>query len=325
MDGTATEEVITAQVTRTADLTPRIKLFELAAGAGATLPAFGAGDHLDIIRADGLKRSYSLCNDPQERHRYVLAVLREEQGVFSQWMHGQVAAGTSLAISAPKNAFKIDEMGDHHTLIAGGVGITPIKAVAHRLVALGKTFTLHYCTRDAGDTAFLDELQALAGAQLVLHHDGGDPAQGLDVQGLLKTRPPGGHVYVCGPKGLITAVREAAGHWPKGTVHFEIFASPGQLAEEEGDMPFEIELRKSGLVVQVPAGQSALDAILEAGHDAPFVCKEGWCGNCQCDLLEGDADHRDEVLSPAEQEAQTQIHICVSRAAKGVSRLVIDR
>lgn len=319
------DATLKATVTRTHDLTPRIKLFELASANGTTLPAFGAGDHLDVFRGDGLKRSYSVSNDPFETGRYVLAVLRETDGVFSNWMHEEVVQGSMLDISAPKNAFKIDEMGDHHTLIAGGVGITPIKSMAHKLLAMGREFTVYYCTRDAADTAFLDELQDLLGDRLVLHHDGGDPAMSLDVQSLLKARPGGGHVYVCGPKGLISAVREAAGHWPKGTVHFEIFASPGQLVEEEGDTAFEIELRKSGLVVQVPAGQSALDAILEAGHDAPFVCKEGWCGNCQCNLLEGDADHRDEVLSAAEQEAQTQIHICVSRAAKGVKRLVIDR
>src|SRR5262249_4807967 len=148
---------------------------------------------------NGLTRSFSLLNDPIETHRYLIAVLREaDSRGGSVWVHDQLRQGDRLTASEPINNFPLNEAGETHILIAGGIGITPLKAMAHRLVASGGNFTLHYCARDEGRAAYLDELRALVGERVNLHLDGGDIARGLDVRALLASRPPAAHVYACG-------------------------------------------------------------------------------------------------------------------------------
>lgn len=310
-------------------LTERIKMFEVRPAAG-TLPAFEAGAHLDIRTGAGVVRSYSIANDPRERDRYVIAVLRERDGWGSAWMHDAVAPGQLLEASAPRNAFALDETARAHLLLAGGIGITPLRSMAFRLKAIGARFRLVYCTRGLGTTAFADELSASFGDRVTIHHDGGDPARSIDLGALLREPPAGGHLYVCGPRGMIDAARRAASHWPSGTVHVELFASatalsPAAMPVTSGDVAFEVELRRSGKVITVGADETILDAMLAAGVKPPFVCREGWCGNCQLPLLGGCADHRDEVLTDEEKAANSSIHVCISRAAPGEARLVIDR
>ena len=317
------------RVDRIDQLRERIKAFELSA-VDDELPRFEAGAHLDILTGNGVVRSYSLANDPAETHRYVIAVLREPFGVGSGWMHDRVSRGDVLEVLAPQNAFALEESAAEHLLIAGGIGITPIRAMAYRLATIAARFRLLYCTRSPEDTAFNTELREMFGERVVIHHDGGDPARSFDLKALLEDRTPGAHVYVCGPRGMIEAARQAAAHWPDETVHYEIFASPAPdgavtPTHAAGDVAFEVELRRSGKVITVGADQTILDAMLAVGVRAPHVCKEGWCGNCQLMLLEGRADHRDEVLSEEEKLSNTLIHTCVSRAAPGETRLVIDR
>ena len=198
---------------------PRIKSFELADPAGAQLPAFTAGSHIDVTLPNGLVRSYSLLNDSRERDRYVIAVLHEEAGGGgSAWVHESLRPGDVLEIGAPQNRFEIDEGGDHNILIAGGIGITPILSMAQRFDELGIDYRLIYCTRSREDAAFCAHIEERHGERATLHHDGGLRERSLDVDELLRVREPGTHVYVCGPPGLIAAVRKAAGEWPQGTV-----------------------------------------------------------------------------------------------------------
>jgi vanillate O-demethylase ferredoxin subunit len=205
---------------------PRIRAIELVDPAGALLPPFSAGAHVDVHLPNGLTRSYSLLNDSRERDRYEIAVLHEpEGGGGSAWVHANVREGDLLEVDAPANRFELDEGGDHHILIAGGIGITPILSMAARLDELRLDFRLYYVTRSRAETAFAERIAALVGDRLHLHHSGGDPARRLDVAELLRERPPGTHVYVCGPPGLISAVRAAAREWPQGTVHFELFGA----------------------------------------------------------------------------------------------------
>jgi ferredoxin-NADP reductase len=315
-----------ASVTLVAD---RIKMFELVPMAGE-LPPFEAGAHLDIRTGAGVSRSYSLANDPGERHRYLIAVLREADGIGSAWMHDVVREGDVVEASSPRNGFALDEGATEHLLLAGGIGITPLRSMAHRLRAIGADFRLVYCARTPAATAFADDLAASFDGALTVHHDGGDPARSLDLAALLAARPAGAHFYVCGPRGMIDAARKAASHWPVEAVHFEIFASPradlvSAAADVASDVAFEVELRRSGKLITVAADETILDAMLAAGVKPPFVCKEGWCGNCRLPLLGGRADHRDEVLSDEEKDANAFIHVCISRAAPGERRLVIDR
>ena len=314
------------------DQTSGIREFELI---GDGLPPFEAGAHIEVAVGDGVIRSYSLSNDPRDANRYVIAVLREPDGRGSGWLHGSVRTGDRLEVAGPRNAFPLREDASEHILVAGGVGITPIRSMIHRLEALGAPFRLIYCTRTAADTAYRAELLEKHGPRLRLHHDEGDASRSLDLAVVLRDRPDGAHAYVCGPRGLIDAARAAAAHWPAGTVHVELFASPPapaadpavdpiRAAEAGGDQPFEVVLARSGLTLHVPADKSILDVILAAGIKAPYVCREGWCGNCETTLLGGLADHRDDILEDDQKAAQDTIHVCISRAMPG-EQLILDR
>jgi len=243
-----------------------------------------------------------------------------------------VAPGAVVEGSVPRNGFALNETASFHLLLAGGIGITPLRAMAYRLRAIGAPFRLVYCTRTPAAAAFASDLVVEFGDAVWLHYDEGDRARSLELRALLAECAPGAHLYVCGPRGMIDAARAAAVHWPQDALHYEIFASPAVHSDgsapaprESGDFAFEVELRRSGKVITVGADETILDAILSAGIKAPHLCNEGWCGNCQCTLLEGRADHRDEVLSDEEKEANTAIQICISRAAPGERCLVIDR
>jgi vanillate monooxygenase ferredoxin subunit len=315
--------VLQLKVARIVDVTPRIKSVELVAADGGGLPAFTPGAHIDVTLGNGETRSYSLLNDATETHRYVVAVLREiESRGGSTWMHDRLCEGDVLASTPPANNFPLNEAGERHILIAGGIGITPLIAMSRRLTARDAAFTLHYCARSRAEAAFIDEIEAMLGARLETHFDGGDIARGLDVAALLKDRPPAAHVYVCGPPGLIRAVREAAAHWPKGSVHYELFrGSEADIAPRSGDQPFAIVLKRAGKTLQVAADKSILQTLAEAGIKVKTLCKEGVCGTCRVGLLEGRADHRDEVLT--DEERERNIQVCVSRALPGET-LVLD-
>jgi ferredoxin-NADP reductase len=303
---------------------PRITSFELADPAGIDLPAFTAGAHIDIALPNGLTRSYSLLNDSREHHRYRIAVLKEEHGGGgSAWMHDNVKVGDTLTITAPANRFEIDEGGDHNFLIAGGIGITPILSMAERLDELGIDFTLYYCTRTRSETAFLEHIEQRFGKRVILHHDEGVREQNLDVAKLLSDRQPGTHVYVCGPPGLISAVRTAAKEWPGGTVHFELFgavrADAGASAENK---PFDVHLKRRNVTYHIPAERSILDVLTEAGIKIRTVCNDGFCGTCTTRYVSGNVEHRDGVLD--EEGKKSLIQVCVSRAAPGTDTLVLD-
>jgi ferredoxin-NADP reductase len=321
--GEGPEENLALVVRRITAPTPRIRLLELATADGAALPGFTAGSHIDVDMPIGEGRSYSLLNDPAETNRYVIAVLREELGRGgSAWMHDTVCEGDVLTVAPPTNHFALNEAAEAHLLIAGGIGITPIMAMVARLLRLGASFSLHYCARSPEETAFGDDLAARLGDRLHLYHDGGDPARGLDVAALLGRRAPGSHVYVCGPRGLIQAVRGATTAWPTGTVHWEAFSgSDEDTAPRTNDQPFEVELAKSGKVLMVGAGEKILDVLRANDVRVKSLCKDGVCGTCRVKYLAGAVDHRDDVLT---NKQRTQfLQVCVSRALPG-ERLVLD-
>ena len=227
------------------------------------LPDSKAGAHVDVTLPNGLVRSYSLLNHPGERNRYVIAVLREEAGGGgSAWVHDALKPGDVLSITPPQNRFELDEGGDHNFLIAGGIGITPILSMAERLDELGIDFKLYYCTRNREETAFAELIEKRFGGRHVFHHDGGLREQSLDVEALLRVREPGTHVYVCGPPGLIQAVRNAAHDWPKGTVHFELFGA-GRVEVATENKPFDIHLKRRNVTFHIPADRTILEVLAE--------------------------------------------------------------
>lgn len=289
-----------------------IHLFELRAPDGADLPEFTPGSHLEVLTPAGLVRKYSLCNSAFERERYLIAVKREaDSRGGSASMAEALKVGDTLPVGLPDNAFALSSKARQHLLIAGGIGITPVLAMARWLKDSGEgRFKLVYCTRDAAGTAFLEELTSPEWrAQVTLHHDGGDPEQALDLWPLLEN-PKGAHVYCCGPRGLMEAVRDMTGHWPGGSVHFESFGAENR--DTRNNTPFTVRLERSAMTVTVPADRSILDVVREHGVAVPSSCESGTCGSCRTRLLAGQADHRDMVLMPEEQD--DNIMVCVSRA-----------
>ncbi len=307
-------------------LTPAIKRFELRNGNGGELPAFTAGAHIDVrvTLPDGSpgSRSYSLVNSPVERDRYEIAVLREPQGSGgSAFMHERVKLGDRLIASAPRNDFALAVDAREHWLIAGGIGITPILAMARVLAASRQSFALHYCARSLEAMAYREEIAALAGDRARFYFDGGDPARGLDVAALLAAPAPGRHIYVCGPRGMIDSVlaRCQAVQLPREQVHFELF-TPAKA--EAGDQAFEVVLARSGRSVRIPAGKTILETLLEAGEEPLSDCRRGECGVCVTEVLAGEPLHRDYYLTDSEKAAGKSMCICVSRARS--AKLVLD-
>src|SRR6516165_49008 len=210
-------------------LAARINGYELVDPAGQDLAPFSAGAHISVQLVEGIVRDFSMWNDPAERTRYCIAVLRE--GLASSRLHKEVRVGALVAASAPRNNFPLAAEAEPHLLIAGGIGITPIMAMIAELRRRRAEFHVHYCTRSPDETAFLDDLAMLAAlGRLQFHHDGGDPANGLDIAAALRECRRGTHLYCCGPAGMMAAAATASAHWPAGTVHFEFFAGPNAVA-----------------------------------------------------------------------------------------------
>jgi vanillate O-demethylase ferredoxin subunit len=303
---------------------------ELVAADGSTLPAFSAGAHVDLHLAPGLVRPYSLCNDPAETHRYCLGVLRESASRGgSAAVHDRLQAGDTLQIGRPRNLFALAEplTRGRHRLLAGGIGITPLLAMARTLHRAGADFLLHVAARTRARLAFADELAGAPWSDRVrIHLDDGPAGQRLDLAGLLAGRGADDHLYLCGPAGLITAARAAAASalWPTDHVHVESFGAAAPAVDAAGALPgsFELELARSGRVIRVAPDQTALQALHAAGCELPSSCEQGICGTCLTPVLAGLPDHRDQYLEPDEQAANDCFLPCCSRAK--TARLVVD-
>lgn len=297
---------------------------ELVALDGAALPAFTAGAHIDVYLPNGLQRQYSLCNAPSETHRYVIGVLRDAASRGgSAAVHALVAEGDTLTISTPRNLFALEAAAPHHLLLAGGIGITPMLAMAEQLAATGQSFALHHCNRSRARTAFVERLGTAPFAGKVHHHfDDGDAAQKLDIAATLASAPAGTHLYVCGPQGFMDAVLNAGriAGWPEERLHREYFAAAP--VDHSNDGSFELEISSSGKVIKVLPDQTALAALHAAGIDIPMSCEQGVCGTCLTRIKAGTPDHRDQYLEPDEQAANDQFLPCCSRASS--TRLVLD-
>ena len=308
-------------VARAEAIADGIHRFEFRAPDGGGLAPFSPGAHVHVTSPGGLVRKYSLCNDADERDRYVIAVKRDPDGRGgSVDLVDRTRVGDRLAVSEPGNAFELDESAPGFVLLAGGIGITPILSMARRLASRNARFRLYYCTRTPQQTPFADELLAAPFAErTTLHHDHGDPGRSLDLWPLFE-KPTREHIYACGPRPMLEAVRDMTGHWSPKAVHMESFLDAA-AARRPGDRPFTVVLARSGHRLEVPAGVSILEAMRAAGHDAPSSCESGTCGTCRTSIVSGTADHRDLVLT--DDEHASQIMICVSRAA--TPEIAIDR
>ncbi|RMP62841.1 hypothetical protein ALQ18_02306 [Pseudomonas marginalis pv. marginalis] len=298
--------------------------FELVRVDGTALPSFTPGSHIDVHLPNGLTRQYSLCNHPEENHRYVIGVLdAPESRGGSRALHAEINQGQTLRISEPRNLFALAPEAGRSLLFAGGIGITPLLCMAQYLAQQGADFELHYCVREPQRAGFLQQLrESPFGSRVHFHFDNGPVQQRLDILQVLKDPTPNTHLYVCGPGGFMEFILSHAAtlDWPAFNVHREYFSAP--LSDNTSDVAFEIELAQSGQVLTVPADRSVFEVLDEAGIEIPTSCEQGICGTCITRVLAGVPDHRDQFLSATEHAKNDQFTPCCSRAKS--ARLVLD-
>lgn len=292
----------------------------------AALPTVEAGAHIDLHLGNGLVRSYSLTN-PGESHRHVVAVLKDRASRGgSRHVHEQLRVGQVITIGAPRNHFRLDEAAPRSVLLAGGIGITPVYAMLQRLAALQRPAHLIYCARNRAEAAFVAEIQSLVAASgtVLSVHFHFDDEQGAppDLVQLLGGQPTDTHFYGCGPGPMLAAYERACAQLGQTNVHLERFAAAVQPAAAAATEGYCVELRKSGRTVRVAPGVALLDALLDAGLNPEFSCREGVCGACETRVISGDVDHRDHLLTKQEHAANRTMMICVSGCRSG--SLVLD-
>jgi vanillate O-demethylase ferredoxin subunit len=315
---------ITVRVAKVSAEAEEISSFELADPSGSKLPAFSAGSHIDVHIREGLIRQYSLCNDPSEKHRYLIGVLRAPASRGgSRAMHDDVREGDLIQIGEPKNHFPLARAAKRSLLIAGGIGITPILCMAERLSNIGAAFEMHYCSRSLERTAFVERIRKSAYADRAsLHLDDGPAEQRLDLVRLLNNPHSGTHLYVCGPTGFMDHVIDTAAKqgWANDRVHREYFA--GAVQNTEGNVEFDVKLASTGKVYRVGREQTVTEALTVHGVDIPTACGQGVCGTCLTRVVEGDPEHRDLYLTEEERGKNDQFMPCCSRATSPM--LVLD-
>ena len=314
---------VDVRVSRCAPAAQGILGLELVAPDGAPLPAFAAGAHVDLELPNGMVRPYSLLGDDAQRARYELGILLEAAGRGgSASAHRDIRVDMRLRVSHPRNHFALVP-AERTLLFAGGIGVTPILAMAQHLARRGAAFEMHYCSRSPARTAFVERLRGAEFAGCVhFHFDDGDAAQKLDAPALLARPQPATHLYVCGPQGFMDHVIAIAREngWAAENIHFEYFSAAPALAGEA--RAFELRLALSGRRVPVGATQSAVAALAACGVEVPVSCEQGVCGTCVLKVVDGVPDHRDVYFTDAERARNDKFTPCCSRSKSSV--LTVD-
>ncbi|MFD7599738.1 PDR/VanB family oxidoreductase [Streptomyces mirabilis] len=296
-----------------------IVVLDLSHPEGQDLPSWSPGAHVELELPTGLRRHYSLCGRPEDRSRWRIAVLREPLSRGgSACVHETLHEGRLVQVRGLHNGFELVP-APQYLFLAGGIGITPILPMIAAAAAAGSDWELHYGGRNRRSMAFLEPLQQMGGGRVSVYPQ--DEVGLLDLDRILGTPRPDALVYCCGPEPLLQAVEERCSAWPTEALHVERFAPKADIAPARREA-FEIELALSGLTLAVPPDESVLEVIESAGVGVLSSCREGICGTCETRVLEGRVDHRDSLLTAAEQAANETMLICVSRAAG--HRIVLD-
>jgi ferredoxin-NADP reductase len=311
VSGNARLEVRVAAKTIEAD---GVCAFELVGQKGEKLPPFTAGSHIDVY-VGGFVRQYSLCGNPRDRRRYLIAVLcaPESRGA-SVAMHERVKEGDLLEIGVPRNHFALDESAPRSLLLAGGIGVTPILGMAERLAQRGADFEMHYCARARSRAAFLQRLARSSYARRVAYHFSDERAgQRLDIDRVLERQPAGTHLYVCGPGGFTDAVLEAARRcgWADERLHSERFAA--RAKQPAMTHAFDVRVMSTGKTYRIAEHMSITAALAEHDIEIPMSCEQGICGTCVTRVMSGEVEHLDSVLTAVQRESG-YFTPCCSRA-----------
>jgi ferredoxin-NADP reductase len=241
-----------------------------------------------------------------------IAVLKSEAGRGgSAYIHETIATGDIIRIRGPKNHFWLDEEANDFLLIAGGIGVTPILALADRLKRLGKRYQIHYAGRSRASMAFLKRLHRDHGERLAIYSK--QEGARLNLKTLIAGKTAETQVYACGPERLLAALVELMNEQPE-CLHVEHFTSTGTQLDPDRESGFDVELQDTKLLVHVAPDQTLLQALRTVGVDVASDCEEGLCGTCEVHVLDGEVDHRDMVLSGPERAASSRMMVCCSRA-----------
>jgi len=321
------DRILTVRVQRIVRQTDEVASFEFVHPQGRTLPGYSAGAHIDVHLPGGFMRPYSLACAPDAAQplRYLIGVKREPASRGgSVALHERVRVGDLLAIGSPRNSFPLHADAPHHLLLAGGIGLTPLLAMAQQLQRQGASFTLAVFVRSRAHVAFASELSAL-GPNVRLHFDDLHVGAKGDIDAFFANAAPQTHAYLCGPAAFMRRVLDAAAdaEWAEERLHLEYFAPPETSSVAGSDEPFVLCLARRGIELPVAADQSAVDALHDMGIDVPTSCEQGVCGTCVVGwrAVGGDEPvHRDHCLSRIERRAK--VALCCSRAQGG--RLVVE-
>lgn len=301
-------DVVVSQIQATAN---NVLLISLQNQDGSDFPRWSPGAHIDVMVGE-YTRKYSLCGDAANRQTLQVAILREEAGRGgSAYIHQTIHEGMHLSIKGPKNNFRLNPTAKKHVLVAGGIGITPILAMADSLKAQALPYELHYAGFSTSSMALLERVQAEHGHRLHLWIK--EQGQRLNLAQLVEACDDESSIYVCGPERMIAELELLCEHRPE-SLHFEHFSANSQSFDSSQDEAFAMRLENSGITVHVPAGKTALTALLEAGVEVDYDCEEGLCGNCEVVVVEGEIEHRDNVLSRSERAEGKKMLACCSRA-----------
>ncbi len=296
---------------------------QLGDSDGAGLPEWEPGAHVEVETSAGI-RQYSLCGPPGDH--FTIAILRENDGRGgSRDLHDNAKVGTELRIRGPRNHFALVDDADEYVLIAGGIGITPLKAMAHRLALLGRPWRLHYGGRSTASMAYVREVRALDPDAVTIQPQ--DTHGILSLEEILADVDSGTVVYCCGPSGLLDAAASAVDASPARELHIERFAASTTAADldtsvQTGKDRFVVELSSTGAEVEVGPDQTILEAVRGIRPDVLSSCEDGYCGTCETTVIDGIPLHRDTVLTPSEQDSNETMMICVGRSHS--KRLVLD-
>lgn len=307
----------TVRVAEINDVTEQVRQFTLQPTGGDPI-SFSAGGHISVTMKEGITRAYSLINHETDGHYQISVQLEKESKGGSKYMHDSVAVGDELVIESSDNYFPLQNAAnDKHVFVAGGIGITPFLSYLAQ-PSLGElNYELHFCYSNAQHAPYLAQLREKLGDRLFTYESCQD--ERLDVEALMTSQPASTHVYVCGPERLINAIDEHGSNaLGKERIHFESFTEATSSGEA-----FEVELHQSGFTLQVASDQSILQAIEADGRiSVDCICRNGVCGSCETDIIEGEADHRDSYFDEEEKNAQTSMLVCVSRAKS--KKIILD-
>ncbi|MGB6103782.1 MAG: PDR/VanB family oxidoreductase [Pusillimonas sp.] len=297
-----------------------IAVLRLFNANGAPAPNFSAGSHIDLHLDNGLTRSYSLLNPSEDGRVLTIAVQREPASRGgSVFVHDSLKAGDSIYASTPRNNFELNEQAPYSILIAGGIGVTPLIAMAHRLEQLNKPWRLYYCARNRHH-ALINRLPN-APQNIIFNFDQEPGSTLLDIKSVMDSADENTHFYCCGPISMMQAFLRSGGQKPPEFLHVEYFSAQ-QVQQAGPSRDFEVVLAKSGRTLTVGRDTTILEALIDDGFELSYSCMEGVCGSCETEVLEGEPDHRDLILSAADRKSGRTMMICCSGSK--TPRLVLN-